>query len=371
LRACAAARDPQNIVMKAWHDIVAANDLAAWLLAAAFAGAVLVVFALVKHAGARILGAPARRTDSDINRAVAEALRATSLVLGAPLALYAGAAALAVPAKLGELLAIVAVLALLLQVALWANRFIVSWFAVQMPRRRALDPEGATAFNLLGVGARILVWSLILLVALDHLGFNITGLVAGLGIGGIAVALAVQNILGDLFASLSIVLDKPFVVGDFIVVDNLRGTVERVGIKTTHVRSLDGEMLVFSNADLLKSRIRNFKRMLERRVLFRVGVVYQTAPEKVRAIPQWLREAVEAQPKTRFDRAHFLEYGDSALNFEIVYYVLSPDYNAYMDTHQAINLAILDRFAREGVEFAYPTRTLHISSMVPAAGATG
>ncbi|MBM3357700.1 MAG: mechanosensitive ion channel family protein [Candidatus Rokubacteria bacterium] len=356
--------------MRVWQDLLLANDFAAWLLAATIGGGVLAVLALVKYAGARVLGAIARRTEAGWDNAAAEALRATSVFLGVVFALYAGATALTVPARLGELLSIVAVLALLLQVALWANRFIVSWFAVQIPRRRAVDPEGATAYNLLGVGARIFVWSLILLVALDHLGFNITGLVAGLGIGGIAVALAVQNILGDLFASLSIVLDKPFVVGDFIVVDSLRGTVERVGIKTTHVRSLDGEMLVFSNADLLKSRIRNFKRMLERRVLFRIGVIYQTPAEKVKSIPQWLREAVEAQQNARFDRAHFLEYGDSALVFEIVYYVRSPDYNVYMDTQQAINLAILDRFAREGVEFAYPTRTLHISSMVQAAGAT-
>jgi len=155
------------------------------------------------------------------------------------------------------------------------------------------------------------------------------------------------------------VLDKPFVVGDFIVVDDLRGEVERVGIKTTRVRSLDGELLIFANGDLLKSRIRNFRRMRERRVLFTVGVTYQTPLEKVRRIPQWLREAVEAQPRTRFDRAHFKEYGDSALLFEIVYYVLDRDYNLFMDVQQAVNVAIFERFEGEGVKFAYPTRTLY------------
>jgi small-conductance mechanosensitive channel len=158
------------------------------------------------------------------------------------------------------------------------------------------------------------------------------------------------------------VLDKPFVVGDFIVVDGLRGVVERVGVKTTRVRSLDGELLVIPNADLMKSRIHNFRQMDERRVLFTLGVTYQTPPEKVQALPRWLREAVEAVPRTRFDRAHFKEYGDSALVFEIVYYVLDRDYNLYMDVQQAINLAIFDRFAREGVEFAYPTRTLHLQT---------
>ena len=149
------------------------------------------------------------------------------------------------------------------------------------------------------------------------------------------------------------------------------------GVGTTHAseraggfprRSLDGELLVFSNSDLLKSRIRNFERMRERRVLFSVGVIYQTPADKLRKIPDWLREAVVSQPRTRFDRAHFKDYGDSALVFEVVYYVLDRDYNVYMDVQQAVNLAIFERFAREGVEFAYPTRTLYLN---PVAGATG
>jgi small-conductance mechanosensitive channel len=227
---------------------------------------------------------------------------------------------------------------------------------VEFSRRH--EPEGATALSLLAFAAQVALWSLVLLLALDQLNFDITALVAGLGIGGVAMALAVQSVLSDLFASLSIVLDKPFTVGDFIVVDNLRGTVERVGIKTTRLRSLDGELLVFSNTDLLKSRIRNFKRMFDRRVEFTIGLVYQTPLEKLRLVPQWLGEIVKAQARTRLDRAHFKQYGDSALVFEIVYYVLDPDHGVYMDVHQAINLAIFERFAREGVEFAHPTHTV-------------
>ena len=195
---------------------------------------------------------------------------------------------------------------------------------------------------------------------LDNLGFNITALVASLGIGGIAVALAVQNILGDIFASLSIALDKPFVIGDFIIVEDVLGTVEYIGLKTTRLRSLSGEQIVFSNVDLLKSRIRNYKRMFERRVVFTIGVVYQTAHATLERIPALVRSIVEQQPKTRFDRAHFKEYGDSALVFEVVYFVLDSDYNIYMDIQQAINLAIFRRFQVKGIEFAYPTRTLHV-----------
>jgi small-conductance mechanosensitive channel len=184
----------------------------------------------------------------------------------------------------------------------------------------------------------------------------------------VALALAVQNILGDVFACAAIALDKPFVVGDFIVVDGLRGTVERVGIKTTRVRSLDGELMVFSNADLLKSRIRNFKRMVDRRVEFTIGVTYQTPPEKLRGISQWLREIVKTQQRVRFERAHLKHYSDSAVVFEVVYHVLDADYGLYMDIQQAINLAIFDRFAREGVDFAYAAKTLYAR---PAATSEG
>jgi small-conductance mechanosensitive channel len=197
-------------------------------------------------------------------------------------------------------------------------------------------------------------------LALDNLGVNVTALVAGLGVGGVAVALAVQNILGDLFASLSIVLDKPFVLGDFIIVGELLGAVENIGIKTTRVRSLSGEQLIFSNNDLLNSRIRNFGRMAERRVVFQLGVVYGTPKAKLEQIPAIIRSAIEAQQQTRFDRSHFAGYGDFSLDFENVYYVLDRDYNVYMDIQQAINLEIYGRFAEDGIEFAYPTQTLYL-----------
>jgi small-conductance mechanosensitive channel len=208
---------------------------------------------------------------------------------------------------------------------------------------------------------RVAVWSIVLLVLLDNLGVDITTLVAGLGVGGVAVALAAQNILGDLFASLSIVLDRPFVVGDFLNVGDFLGTVEKVGIKTTRIRSLSGEQLIFANNDLLGSRIRNYGRMQQRRVVFSIGVTYQTPPEKLAAISDMLREAVEAQQDVRFDRAHFAKYGDFALIYEIVYYCLSADYNRYMDVQQAINIRIYERLAEAGVEFAYPTQTLYLA----------
>jgi len=201
---------------------------------------------------------------------------------------------------------------------------------------------------------------------LDNIGVNISALLAGLGIGGIAVALALQNVLGDLLASLAILLDKPFEAGDFIVVDQYLGTVEHVGLKTTRIRSLSGEQIIVSNTDLLGSRIRNYKRMTTRRIEFAVDVVYGTPAEKVKRIPLLLRQSVEAQPQARFDRAHLKEFGPSALVYQIVYIVESPDYNVYMDTQQRINFAIIEHFEREGIDFAFPTRTVHLASAPPS-----
>ncbi len=347
--------------MKSWQKIVDANGATDWLIAAAVFLAVLIAVPIARYLGQRLFAALSRRTGADWGDGVAETLRGTSVVLFIPIAAYAAALLLTLPSRIERFADHLAIAGLLLQVALWGNRAVGFWLRRKVEIARSADPDGATALSLIGFAARVLLWTFIFLLALDQFGFDITALIAGLGVGGIAVALATQNILSDLFASLSIVLDKPFVVGDFIVIDNLRGNVERVGIKTTRVRSLDGELLVFSNADLLKSRIQNYQRMLERRVLFNVGVVYQTPHEKVERITQWLREAVEAQEGTRFDRAHFKEYGDSALVFEVVYYVLTRDYNTFMDVQQAINLAIFARFAREGVDFAYPTRTLYVA----------
>jgi small-conductance mechanosensitive channel len=220
------------------------------------------------------------------------------------------------------------------------------------------DLAGTTTVAALGFISRTVLWSIVFLLALENFGFDVTALVAGLGVTGIAVALALQNILGDLFASLSIVLDKPFVVGDYIVVDTHQGTVDRIGLKTTRVRSLSGEQIVFSNADLVKSRLRNFKRMQERRVAFTFGVTYQTPEALLTRIPDIVRDIINARPSARFDRAHFQSFGEYALVFEVVYFVTTPDYALYMDIQQAINLGLLGRFRQEGITFSYPTRTL-------------
>jgi small-conductance mechanosensitive channel len=288
---------------------------------------------------------------------------ATRLPFMLGIALLAGVSQLSLLPGQAKFLQYAWMIVLILQIALWANRMITIAVERAFQRSRELNPSGATHLMVAGLVGRIVLWSIALLVTLDNLGFDITTLMASLGIGGIAVALAVQNILGDIFSSVSIALDKPFVIGDFIVVDSYMGNVEYVGLKTTRIRSLGGEQIIFSNTELLKNRIRNYKRMQERRVLFEFGIAYETSLENVERIPNMVEEIIKAQsPDARFDRAHFKAYGDSALQFEVVYYMLTADYGIYMDVQQKINLALLRQFREAGITFAYPTRTLYIAS---------
>ncbi len=277
-------------------------------------------------------------------------------------AVYVGALALDLSPRAQAALRTFTVLAVLLQAAFWATVAIELWVSRERRRRLELDAASATLIGSLNFVLRFILWVLIVLLALENLGVNVTALVAGLGVGGIAVALALQNILGDVLASLSIAIDKPFVLGDTLQVDNFVGTVEDVGLKTTRLRSLSGEQLIFANGDLLKSRIRNLKRMADRRVVLAFGVDYQTRAEQVETIPALLRTIIEAQPRVRFDRAHLKGLGQSALDFEAVYFLDDPDYNLYMDSQQAILIELMRALERAGVRLAQPDRTLWIAA---------
>lgn len=277
-------------------------------------------------------------------------------------AFYFASTTLALSSSVEKLVTAGAILTLFIQ----ATRFLIGLSAHvvenQMARRNDSYVSRKSTRTTIAV-IKVVIWGVGVVMILDNLGFNVSAVIAGLGIGGVAIALAAQTILGDLFNYFVIFFDKPFEEGDFIITGEHMGVVERIGVKSTRIRSLGGEQLVFSNSDLTGSRIRNYKRMNERRVVFGVGVTYQTPFEKMKILPGIIREAVEGVENTRFDRAHFKEYGDSSLNFEVVYYVLSADYNKYMDIQQAINLKIFERFAAEGVDFAYPTRTLYLNNV--------
>jgi small-conductance mechanosensitive channel len=335
------------------------NSVRAWLVAGvAFAVAFSVLYFLRRLVTRRFAGV-ARRTTNAFDDLALQLAHRTRIYFLLAVALIIGARFIELRPRINELLDKVVALVVLLQAARWATGVVAFYVGRHIEQRRGTaDAANAWAARMIGFGANVAVWAIILVAVLDNLGFDVTTLVTGLGIGGIAVALAVQNVLGDIFAALAIVLDKPFVVGDFITVDNFSGTVEQIGLKTTRLRSLSGEQIIFANAELLKGRIRNYKRLYERRNVFTLDVTYDTPRDVLARIPAMIREIVEAQTPVRFDRSHFSAYTDSALRFETVYYVLDPDYNRHMDIQQAILLAVLERFEREGIEFAFPTRTV-------------
>jgi len=347
--------------MPYFDTILWENPVRDWLIALGLGLAAWVGVRLVLRFIRDRLSALAKRTETEWDDLVIHALGRTRRVFVLAIAVYAGANGVVLPSRVWSAIQIATVLTVLLQVGLWLSSALAFGLEGYTRKRLESDRSAATTVSAIGFVGKLLVWSLVLLVALDNVGVDVTALVAGLGIGGIAVALALQNVLGDLFASLSIVFDKPFVLGDFVIVDEHLGNIEHIGLKTTRIRSLWGEQLVFSNNDLLGSRLRNFGRMAERRVTFSIGVIYQTPRSQLERIPGIIREAIQTQDKTRFDRSHLKEFGDFSINFESVYYVLAPDFNTYMDIQQAINLRIHEQFENQGIEFAYPTQTLFLA----------
>ncbi|MGE5232849.1 MAG: mechanosensitive ion channel family protein [Acidobacteriota bacterium] len=348
--------------MSALARLVAANGLERWVGALLLAAATFVLLLAMRWFMIRALGRVAQRTTTLADDLALHLVRSTRSVVLLTAAVWAGSLLLDLAAEQARGMRALAVVVLIFQGGLWGAKAMELVLTEHVARRRGRAEHNETTLPVVTFVGRLALWSVVALLILANLGIDVTALVAGMGVGGVAIALATQRILGDLFASLSIALDEPFEVGDFIVIGEFAGTVERVGIKTTRVRSLSGEQLVFANADLLNSQIRNFKRMQERRVVFSLGVTYQTAAATLAEIPSLLEEIVRRQERARFDRAHFRGFGDSAIEFEIVYYVLEPDYNLYMDVQQAINLEIFGRFAERGIEFAYPTQTLFVAS---------
>jgi len=363
-------QEPEFLDWQFYH-----NSVRAWLVA----GIVFVVVGssllVARTLLARRLGKIAERTATSADDAVVDLLRRTRHFFILAAAVAGATLFLELPERALDVGRVLGTIALIVQIAIWGNGLITFWFKHYAEQKAESDISSRTTIAAFSFVARGILWIMLALVALNRLGYDVTALITGLGVGGIALALAVQNILGDLFGALAIVVDKPFVVGDTISVDTLTGTVEHIGLKTTRLRSVNGEQLIFSNADLLKSRIRNFKRMQERRVLFLIGVRYDTPADVIARIPAMIREAIEAQSPVRFDRSHFSAYGDSALTFETVYFVLTADFLTYMNIHQAVNLTLLRKFAAERIEFAYPTRTVVLQNPEAAragiAGANG
>lgn len=330
------------------------NTVRAWMIAGGVAVAGFLLLYLFLVLVRSRLSEFAARTRTQWDDVFVLALGKTSTVFILILVTSAGSAFLTLPGRVRAAISAISILALVLQGGIWFSAAFTAWFSAHARKQHETDRRAGLTVSAIGFMVKLALWSIIVLLALDNLGVNISALIAGLGIGGVAVALATQNILGDLFASFSIFIDKPFELGDYIVVGDHQGTVERVGLKTTRVRSLGGEQIVFSNTDLTRSRLRNFGRMSDRRAVFTVTVVYQTPREQLARIPGMLREAIKSQKNVRFERAHLKENGDFGIRFEVVYFVLSPDFNLYMDIQQAIHLQFYEQFEAAGIQLAYP-----------------
>ena len=342
------------------------NTVREYLTSAGVFVGVLFVLPIARAIILRRLKAFSERTANDLDDLLHDLLRrVVGPVVYLFTALYFGTLFLTLPESLGLLVQSLLVIVLAIKAAQVLQGVTAYGIRKWAEQTAKADPTSAAILKNMTWVVQLMIWAATLLFIFDNLGINITAFVASLGIGGVAVALAAQSVLGDAFSSFAIFMDKPFQVGDFIIVGDLLGTVEQVGFKTTRIRSLGGEQLIFSNSDLTSSRIKNYKRMRERRIVFSVGVVYQTPVEQVKAISPMIKRVVEEHEYARFDRAHFKSFGDFALIYEVVFYVLRPDYNTYMDVQQSINVRLIEEFQKAGIEFAYPTQQLYVTPNDP------
>ncbi len=334
------------------------NTIAEYIFAVFVFAVLLAVFAVFNKFILAKLEKLAQKTKTDLDETFILIIRKLRPPFYAFLAFYLSLWFIEVQAQVWRILTIILVVWVVYQIVV-ASGILVD-YAVKKYSKKEKTEGSKGAINLIGKIAKGVLWVIAALFVLSNLGVNVTSVMAGLGIGGIAVALALQNILSDLFSSFAIYFDKPFVPGDFIIVGSDMGVVEHIGIKTTRLRALQGEEIVISNQELTNARIHNFKKMKERRVTFSFGVLYETPNEKLEKIPGLIKEIIDSINLTRFDRAHFHRFADSSLDFEVVYYTESPDFNAYMDVQQEIHLRIKSALEREGVSMAYPTRTVYL-----------
>lgn len=339
-----------------WSTVFLWNTVGSWVLATLLFAVTFTLLPLLKRfvAGQRRKWQAGGRDIPTAIEVLTLLVSRTSKLFIFTLALTLASLQLNFPPDIQRIIRIAIVFSFWFQMGLWGMASVR--FAVDRKQRTGggLDPQLATSMDIIMFIAAVAIWAMAFLLALDNLGVQIKPLLAGLGIGGIAIALAVQTLLSDLLASLSIALDKPFVVGDSLQVDDMNGTVENITVRSTRLRSLTGEQIIISNGDIVKARVRNNGRMRERRSAFNVNVSYNTPPEKLREIPALIQDIITKKPDTRFDRCHLLVMGDWALRFEVVYFMTIADYGAFANVQQAVILEILEALRKAGVELGFP-----------------
>jgi small-conductance mechanosensitive channel len=302
----------------------------------------------------------AKRSKTEIDDQIIKVIEKIKPIFYIIVALYFAVKVLVFPTVVLQILNVVVILVLVYQISISLSVFVD--FVLDNANKKEVEGSTKTAIQLAGKILKGVIWIIAVLLALSNFGVNVTSLIAGLGIGGIAVALAAQNILGDLFSSFVIYFDKPFVVGDFIVVGDKVGTVEKIGIKTTRIKALNGEEIVISNTQLTSAEIQNFKKMNKRRGSFKFGVTYDTSTEDLKSIPKVVEEIINEVDGVEFDRGFFESFGDSAIVFEVVYYVEKPDYNFYVEKNQNISIELKKRLNDKGIEMAFPTQTIYLKN---------
>lgn len=329
------------------------NSPTAWITALVVTGAVFLGLSAIRGLLVNRLGARAAQTKTRADDIIVALARRTRYFFLLLLAVAVGSLALRIDGVTRARGQLVLQLALLLQVAMWLDGLVQAWIESYTEKKAETDAASATTISALSYAARFAVWVAVALVALDTLNVRVTALITGLGVTGIAVALAVQNILGDLFGALSIILDKPFVVGDSIQLDNMSGTVEHIGLKTTRLRSVTGEQLIISNSDLLKGRIRNFKRLAERRNLVVTTLSAKTPSERLTSVPGLIQQVVSAVPNVRLERSHLRGMTFDGYEYETVYWVTTPAYATFMDAQQAVIAGIAAAMRREKLQLSF------------------
>ncbi len=349
--------------MQASHFL--SNSLADYLSAVAIFIAVLVALKLFQLIILSRLRKFARKTKTDFDDALVEIFLKIKPPFYFFVALYFSFRTLSLTPLVEKIISVIILLVIVFEIVMAAERFVeyfIKKYLGEVKDGKDQKKYSQSMLSAASIIVKIGLWIIAIVLILSNLGVNVTSLIASLGIGGIAIALALQNVLSDLFSAFSIYIDKPFEVGDFITVGQDSGTVEKIGLKTTRIRSLQGEEIVVSNRELTTARVQNFKKLQRRRVVSQLNVAYESTQTQLKEIPKTCQEIIEKITKAEFDRCHFTDYGESSLNFELVYYVNSAEYVDFMDVKQKVNFEILSKFRKLEINFAYPTQTIYVNN---------
>ncbi|MEO6232738.1 MAG: mechanosensitive ion channel family protein [Ferruginibacter sp.] len=343
-----------------WSITFLGNTTRDWLIAAGIVISIFTIAKIIRLVVIKKIQQVASKTESTLDDFVVSLIKVSGMPFIYILAIYLGSQYLTIPPKIDKIIHIALAFVCVFFIIRIINAIIAYSFQQFRGSGDSASPQVKQATGILLI-VKIITWFIGIIFLMGNLGYDITAIIAGLGVGGIAIALAAQAVLADLFSYLVIFFDKPFEIGDFIVIGDKSGVVEYVGLKTTRLKTLSGEQLIASNTDLTSSRVQNFKRMEKRRIVSVIGVTYETSAEKLKKIPGIIQHIIESTENITFDRVHFSTFGDFSLNFEMVYYVSSSDYVTYMNSQQQINLNIFEAFENEGIEFAYPTQKIFVA----------